>query len=88
MGSFTMRVENDLKQSASRVCESYGLDLTTATRALWMQIVRTNSVPLQMWGDEPNDETLEAMAEVDEMIASGAEPQFDSVEDALASLKG
>lgn len=88
MGTFTMRVENDLKRDASRVCESYGLDLTTATRALWMQIARTGNVPLQMWRDEPNDETLAAMAEIDEMIASNVEPQFTSVKDAMASLRG
>lgn len=86
MGTFTMRVEDDLKKDAASVCESYGLDLSTATRAFWMQAVRTKSLPLYFHDAEPNETSMQAIHETDALIEQGGDG-YSSVQDLIESLE-
>lgn len=76
--SLTIRLDSDLKEEAARVMEHYGLDLSSAIRMFLTQTVNTYSIPLSLDYDvpvsyeQPNEETLAAMREVDEMIRTGA----------------
>lgn len=86
--SLTIRIDSALKERASQVLEHYGLDLSTATRAFFTQIVNTNSVPLSFDYEEPNEESLIAMREADEMRKTGSGEAYSSgrelIEAALA----
>ena len=86
--SLTIRIDSTLKERASQVLEHYGLDLSTATRAFFTQIVNTNSVPLSFDYEEPNEESLIAMHEADEMRKTGSGKAYPSgrelIEAALA----
>lgn len=83
--TFTIRLDADLKREASEVAESYGLDLSTATRLFYTQMARTNSVPVSLDYERPNAESLEAIRQAREIIAKGG-PGYDSVEDMWKSL--
>lgn len=70
--SVTIRVDSDVKEGASRVAEHFGFDLSSVTRAFYLQMIRENRIPLNLEDPEPNDESLEAIRETDEMIRTGA----------------
>ena len=86
--SVTIRVDSDVKEGASRVAEHFGFDLSSVTRAFYMQMIRENRIPLNLSDPEPNAESLEAIRETDEMIRSGSGKSYtsgrDLIKDALA----
>lgn len=84
--TYAVRVDEKVKEEASAVAKSYGLDLATATRAFWTQMARTRSIPLTFTNEEPNDQSLEAIRETEQIFASGTAPQFESADDLFESL--
>ena len=76
--SLTIRIDSSLKERASQVLEHYGLDLSTATRAFFTQIVNTNSVPLSFDYEQPNEESLIAIRQADEMRRTGSGKSYTS----------
>lgn len=71
MATLTLRLKDDLKAEASAVAEYYGFDLSSVTRAFYTQMVREHAIPLDLRSNEPNEESLRAIRETNEMIASG-----------------
>lgn len=85
--SVTIRVDGDIKESASRIAERFGFDLSSVTRAFYLQMIRENRIPLTLSDPEPNEESLEAIRETEEMIRSGAGQSYASGHDLIqASL--
>lgn len=86
--SLTIRLDDSLKEGAARVVEHYGLDLSSATRAFYKQIVNTGAIPLSFDYEQPNAESLAAIRETEEMISPGAGESYpnghDLIEAALA----
>lgn len=86
--TLTIRVDSDLKREAAEVADYYGLDLSTVTRAFYKQMVNTRRIPLTFAPEEPNEESLAAIAEGDEFLASGKAGRFSDakslIEAALA----
>lgn len=69
--SVTIRVDSDVKEGASKIAEYFGFDLSSVTRAFYLQMIRENRIPLTLSDPEPNAESLESIREVDEIIAKG-----------------
>lgn len=70
--SYAIRTDEKLKREAARVADYFGFDLASVTRAFWKQMVRTQSIPLSLRSEEPNDESLRAIRETEEMVANGS----------------
>lgn len=90
MTSYAIRVDEDLKEKATAVAKSFGLDLASVTRAFWTYMVRTDSIPITFDGRQPNDESLEAIRETEEIFAAHARGEvagYDSVTDMIESLE-
>ena len=85
MATLTIRLNDDLKAEASKVAEYYGLDLGSVTRAFYTQMVREHSIPLNFQSYEPNEESLRAIAEADDAIASGDYELYDDAASLLAA---
>ena len=81
--TLTIRLDSNLKDEASRVVEHYGLDISTAMRAFLTQIVNTNAIPLSFDYAQPNEESLIALREASEMIASGSGESYNSGHDLI-----
>lgn len=81
--TLTIRLDSTLKDEAARVVEHYGLDLSSATRAFFTQIVNTNAIPLSFDYEQPNDESLVAIRETEEMIRRGDAKTYDNAHDLL-----
>lgn len=70
MATMTIRCDAEIKKEAAEVAKYYGLDLTSATRAIWTYMARTRSIPLR-FSEEPNEESLKAIEETKEIVARG-----------------
>lgn len=81
--SLTIRLDDNLKENAARIVEYYGLDLSSVTRAFYTQIVNTGSIPLSFDYEQPNSESLTAIRETEEMIATGNEESFSTGHDLI-----
>ena len=65
------RIDTNLKKNAENILSSIGLDITSAIRLFLTQCVVQRRLPFQAVApEEPNEETLAAMQEAED-IASG-----------------
>ena len=66
MGATTMniRVDSDIKNNAKKIFAELGMDLTTAVNIFLRQSIREHGMPFQLKLRVPNDETLEAIRQV------------------------
>lgn len=85
--SYAVRVDERIRDEASEVARSYGLDLATATRAFWTQMARTKAIPLTFAREEPNDASLEAIRETEEIFSQGGGRRFRSADELFDSLE-
>lgn len=82
----TIRVDPGLKRAAAEAAEGYGLDLSTATRLFYAQMVNTNALPITFDYRRPNAESREAIAQVREIIARSGTGRFATANDMIAKL--
>ena len=68
MTTVTIRVDEATKREAQEVVNMFGFDLSSVTRAFYKQIVREHSIPLNLSYVQPNEESLQAIAETEAMI--------------------
>lgn len=80
MASVTVRVDEETKEAVTKIAEDFGFDLSSITRAFYLQIVREQRIPLTLSYPEPNEDSLEAGREADAIIASG-KSRFSSVDE-------
>lgn len=66
MGATTMniRVDSDVKNNAKKIFAELGMDLTTAVNIFLRQSIREHGIPFELKLHVPNDETLEAIRQV------------------------
>lgn len=81
--TLTIRMDDELKRSAADVADYYGLDLSSVVRAVFKQMVNTRRIPLTLSPEEPNAESLRAVKEADEFLASGKTGRFTNGHDLL-----
>ena len=68
MATINIRVDDNLKGNAEKVFEELGLGTTAAITIFLKAVVRNNGIPFSL--EIPNDKTLKAFKEADE-ISSG-----------------
>lgn len=59
-----IRVDNDIKNNAKKIFAELGMDLTTAVNIFLRQSIREHGMPFELKLHVPNDETLEAIRQV------------------------
>ena len=83
--TFSVRMDKKLKNQFSDICNSIGMNMSTAITIFLKQSVRLRRIPFEIALDTPNDDTLTAMAEANE-IASGKR-KAKSYKNAKAMIK-
>lgn len=83
--TLTIRIDDELKRGAAEGADYYGLDLSSVTRAFYKQMVNTRRIPLTFEPEEPNQESLEAIAEGNEFLASEKAGRFTNGHDLIAA---
>ena len=69
MTTITINVDETTKQEAQEVVNALGFDLSSVTQAFYKQIANNQSIPLNMSYEQPNKESLQAIAETEAMVA-------------------
>jgi DNA-damage-inducible protein J len=65
--NITMRIDEELKSQAEELFNDLGLNMTAAFTVFVRQAVREQRIPFTISREIPNEETLEAFKEVEEM---------------------
>ena len=83
----SVRLDEDVKESAQEVAKSAGLTLSTLVNAYLRQVAATRKI--ELYAPEPMTPNLEKLIEeVESELKSGkASKPFDNVEDFIADLK-
>ena len=86
MATVTVRVDDETKLKASDIAASFGLDLSSVTRAFYRQMVREGRVPLNLsYEPIPNEQTLAAIHEAEEIAQTGRQ-RFKNADEMFGSL--
>ena len=62
--TMNIRVDSDVKNNAKKIFAELGMDLTTAVNIFLRQSIREHGMPFELKLRVPNDETLEAIRQV------------------------
>ena len=67
--NINIRMDADLKRQFEDFCADMGMTMTTAFNIFAKKAVREYRIPFEIGGDVPNEETLEAIREIQQMKA-------------------
>lgn len=65
--SITMRIDDKVKEQLQELMKDLGLDMTTFFTMAAKQAIREQAIPFSVSREIPNQETIEAFKEVEEM---------------------
>lgn len=65
--NMNIRMDKEVKEQAQQIFAQLGMDMTTAVNVFLRQTIRHNGFPFELRLDTPNEETLAAIREVQQM---------------------
>lgn len=65
--NMNIRMDKEVKEQAQRIFAELGMDMTTAVNVFLRQAIRYNGFPFDVRINTPNDETIAAIQEVQQM---------------------
>lgn len=65
--NLNVRVDEDVKRNVEEILDEIGLNMSTAINVFLKKIIHDGGIPFSLKVEQPNRETLEAFAEVEEM---------------------
>ena len=89
MANVNIRIDQNIKKKAEAIFKGLGITPTTAITMFYIQTIRNNGIPFALKLETPNQETLEAIKEVEEMEKDPSKRNriFNSVDDLMDDLK-
>ncbi|MBO7555376.1 MAG: type II toxin-antitoxin system RelB/DinJ family antitoxin [Neisseriaceae bacterium] len=87
--SYSIRIDDELKEKAFPIIEKYGLTPPQAIKLFLKQIAETYSLPLSFnyHANEPNEETRRAMLAADEEWEIGKAKVYNTPQEMYEDLK-
>ncbi len=80
-------IDKELKKQAVELFNNFGLDFSTAISLFLSQSVREKRIPFEIRMDVPNQTTIEALNEYDEMKKNKKKyKRYDSFSDVLKEI--
>ena len=67
MANINIRIDSEIKKNAEAVFSNIGITPTAAINLFYKQVIRTKSIPFELKADIPNQKTIVALDEVEEM---------------------
>ena len=87
MANINVRIDSNVKENAEAVFAHLGITPTAAISLFYNQVIRTNSIPFELKADLPNNKTLSAINEVEEMEKHPEKYKgYDSVDSLMEDL--
>ena len=84
--NMNIRTDSNLKRKADALYNKLGLTMSTAINMFLKESVRTNSLPLSLKLDEPNEETIKAIKETKEIINNKKTKGYTNIKDLRKAL--
>ena len=85
--NFSVRMDSDIKKQCESLYNELGINLTTAINVFLRQSLRVGGFPFDVRLDQPNRETVAAMAEAERIARDPGVKHYSDVEEALRELK-
>ncbi len=82
----TIRMDEDIKHQADDLFSDLGMSLSGAITVFIKQAIRQQAIPFTIARDVPNQETLEAIEEVQRLKNDPAKKTYDSFNEILKEL--
>ena len=87
MANVNVRMDEQIKAKAEAIFAQLGMTPTTAITLFYNQVIRTSSIPFALRVDVPNETTLKALEEVDEMESGKKDAKtYQSVDELMEEL--
>lgn len=80
----TIRMDKELKAKADELFKELGLNMSTAMGIFCRQAIREQRIPFEISKRTPNEETLEAIKEVNENL--NMSKAYDNMEELMRDL--
>lgn len=84
--STTIKIDPELKKQAQELFNELGMNLTTAVNIFLTQAVREQAIPFRVGMDIPNEETLAAIKEVNELKKNPHKKTYGNFAELLEDL--
>lgn len=85
--NLNIRTDKDVKESAERLFEELGLNMTTAVNMFLRQAIRENRIPFELTLNTPNSVTAAAIAEGRRIAHDDSVKGYTNMEDLKAALE-
>ena len=85
--NFSVRMDSDIKKQCETLYNELGMTLTTAINVFLRQSLRSGGFPFEIRLEQPNRETIAAMAEAERIAHDPYARHYSDVEEALRELK-
>ena len=85
--NFSVRMDNDVKKQCETLYNELGMNLTTAINVFLRQSLRVGGLPFEVKLNQPNQETLAALFEAEQILQDVSIKRYSDVEEALKELK-
>ena len=80
-------IDSKLKADAITLFSTFGLDLSTAITLFLSQSVREQRIPFEIKQVQPNETTLKALSEYNEMVSNKDKyKRYDSLDDIIKDI--
>ena len=87
MASVNIRIDEQTKKAAEMVFLKLGITPTAAINMFYKQVIRTNSIPFELKLDVPNETTLKAIDEVEQMENNqSSEKTYEDIDELMEEL--
>ncbi|MCD7921103.1 MAG: type II toxin-antitoxin system RelB/DinJ family antitoxin [Clostridiales bacterium] len=87
MTNINIRTDEDIKAKCESLFESLGMNMSTAINVFLRQSLRTNGLPFDVKADVPNETTLAAFREGDEILADPSTKGYSSIRELREALE-
>ena len=85
--SMNIRMDKSIKEQAQELFAEFGLDMTTAINMFLRQSIREHRIPFELRINIPNEDTLEAIREVQQMKKNPSlGKSYNNVDDMMKEL--
>lgn len=84
--TINIRIDSELKQQFEKFCNDMGMTMTTAFNIFAKKAVREYRIPFEIGAEIPNEETLEAIKEVQELKKNPNKKTYSSFAQLLEDL--
>ena len=81
-----IRTEQEVKDEAEKIFQSFGVTITDAVNIFLRKSIMVRGIPFDLIQSNPNQETLNAIQEIENMISEKTPSKAESVDDFFENL--